>query len=64
VAREVGVEGRSADKPTCGRRGTWKGIEATSTCWRPTDTQGRDIAEVATAGTKGDLTRPFRSMQR
>jgi HAMP domain-containing protein len=59
VAREVGVEGRlggQADVP--GAAGTGKTWSTTSTNWRPTSRRRcARSAEVATAVTKGDLTR-------
>src|SRR5437660_7014603 len=59
VAREVGVEGRlggQADVP--GAAGTWKDLTGNVNLLAATlTTQVRAIAEVATAVTKGDLTR-------
>jgi CheY-like chemotaxis protein/signal transduction histidine kinase/HAMP domain-containing protein len=59
VAREVGVEGRlggQADVP--GAAGTWKDLTANVNLLAANlTTQVRAIAEVATAVTKGDLTR-------
>jgi len=58
VAREVGVEGNSAARPRCPSRGTWKALtENVNQLAANLTTQVRAIAEVATAVTKGDLTR-------
>src|SRR6478672_8153791 len=59
VAREVGVEGRLGGQAKVpGAAGTWKGLtENVNQLAANLTTQVRAIAEVATAVTKGDLTR-------
>src|SRR5262249_11359817 len=59
VAREVGVEGKLGGQAKVpGASGTWKDLPATANGLPATlTTQVRAIAEVATAVTKGDLTR-------
>jgi len=59
VAREVGVEGRLGGQAHVpGAAGTWKDLTAnTNLLAANLTTQVRAIAEVATAVTKGDLTR-------
>jgi HAMP domain-containing protein len=59
VAREVGVEGKlAARRKVPGAAGTWKGLtENVNQLAENLTTQVRAIAEVATAVTKGDLTR-------
>src|SRR5205814_3697725 len=62
VAREVGAEGKlggQADVP--GASGTWRGLtDNVNQLAANLTTQVRAIAEVATAVTKGDLTRSIR----
>src|SRR2546422_6603664 len=62
VAREVGVEGRLGGQANVpGTAGTWKDL--TDNVNQPAanlTTQVRAIADVATAVTKGDLTRSIR----
>jgi CheY-like chemotaxis protein/HAMP domain-containing protein len=59
VAREVGVEGRLGGQANVpGAAGTWKDLTANVNLLAANlTTQVRSIAEVATAVTKGDLTR-------
>src|SRR5437588_276773 len=59
VAREVGVEGKLAGQAKVpGAAGTWKGVTDNLNQLAATlTTQVRAIAELATAVTKGDLTR-------
>jgi HAMP domain-containing protein/CheY-like chemotaxis protein len=59
VAREVGVEGRLGGQAAVpGAAGTWKGLTGNVNLLAANlTTQVRAIAEVATAVTKGDLTR-------
>jgi signal transduction histidine kinase/HAMP domain-containing protein/DNA-binding response OmpR family regulator len=59
VAREVGVEGKLGGQAKVpGAAGTWKGLtENVNQLAANLTTQVRAIAEVATAVTKGDLTR-------
>ncbi len=59
VAREVGVEGKLGGQAKVpGAAGTWKDLtENVNQLSRTLTTQVRAIAEVATAVTKGDLTR-------
>src|ERR1700759_682713 len=59
VAREVGVEGRLGGQAHVpGAAGTWKDLTANTNLLAANLTnQVRAIAEVATSGTKGDLTR-------
>jgi HAMP domain-containing protein/signal transduction histidine kinase/DNA-binding response OmpR family regulator len=59
VAREVGVEGKLGGQAKVpGAAGTWKGLtENVNQLAENLTTQVRAIAEVATAVTKGDLTR-------
>src|ERR1700749_3010318 len=59
VAREVGVEGRLGGQANVpGDAGTWKDLTGNVNLLAANLTsQVRSIAEVATAGTKGDLTR-------
>src|SRR5438034_6388525 len=59
VAREVGVEGQLGGQAKVpGAAGTWKGLtENVNQLAGNLTTQVRAIAEVATAVTKGDLTR-------
>src|ERR1700680_4436573 len=59
VAREVGVEGRLGGQANVpGAAGTWKDLTSNVTLLAANlTTQVRAIAEVATAVTKGDLTR-------
>ena len=59
VAREVGVEGRLGGQANVpGAAGTWKDLTANVNLLAANlTTQVRAIAEVATAVTKGDLTR-------
>src|ERR1700750_665270 len=59
VAREVGVEGKLGGQAKVpGAAGTWKGLtENVNELAANLTTQVRAIAEVATAVTKGDLTR-------
>jgi HAMP domain-containing protein/signal transduction histidine kinase/CheY-like chemotaxis protein len=59
VAREVGVEGKLGGQAKVpGASGTWKGLtENLNQLAATLTTQVRAIAEVATAVTKGDLTR-------
>jgi signal transduction histidine kinase/HAMP domain-containing protein/DNA-binding response OmpR family regulator len=59
VAREVGVEGKLGNQAKVpGAAGTWKGLtENVNQLAANLTTQVRAIAEVATAVTKGDLTR-------
>src|SRR5580765_7572998 len=59
VAREVGVEGKLGGQAKVpGAAGTWKGLtENVNQLAANLTTQVRSIAEVATAVTKGDLTR-------
>src|SRR5271156_677120 len=59
VAREVGVEGKLGGQAVVpGAAGTWKGLtENVNQLAANLTTQVRAIAEVATAVTKGDLTR-------
>ena len=59
VAREVGVEGQLGGQAKVpGAAGTWKGLtENVNQLAANLTTQVRAIAEVATAVTKGDLTR-------
>jgi signal transduction histidine kinase/DNA-binding response OmpR family regulator/HAMP domain-containing protein len=62
VAREVGVEGRLGGQAAVpGAAGTWKDLtENVNRLAANLTTQVRAIAEVATAVTKGDLTRSIR----
>src|SRR5438045_2410055 len=62
VAREVGVEGRLGGQANVpGAAGTWKGLtDNVNQLAANLTTQVRAIAEVATAVTKGDLTRSIR----
>ncbi len=66
VAREVGVEGRLGDRPACrvlpvsGRTLT----ENVNQLAQNLTTQVRSISEVASAVTKGDLTRTIRVKQK
>src|SRR6478752_5110239 len=62
VAREVGVEGRLGGQASVpGASGTWKGLtENVNQLAANLTTQVRSISEVATAVTKGDLTRTIR----
>jgi signal transduction histidine kinase/HAMP domain-containing protein/DNA-binding response OmpR family regulator len=62
VAREVGVEGRLGGQALVpGAAGTWKGLtDNVNQLAENLTTQVRAIAEVATAVTKGDLTRSIR----
>ena len=59
VAREVGVEGKLGGQAKVpGAAGTWKGLtDNVNQLAANLTTQVRAIAEVATAVTKGDLTR-------
>jgi HAMP domain-containing protein len=58
VAREVGVEGRLGGQANVpGTAGTWEDLTANVNLLANLTTQVRAIAEVATAVTKGDLTR-------
>src|SRR5205809_8114556 len=59
VAREVGVEGRLGGQANVpGAAGTWKDLTGNVNLLAANlTTQVRTIAEVATAVTKGDLTR-------
>src|SRR6195256_5782184 len=59
VAREVGVEGRLGGQASVpGASGTWKGLtDNVNQLAANLTTQIRTIAEIATAVTKGDLTR-------
>src|SRR5204863_9345475 len=59
VAREVGVEGKLGGQAKVpGAAGTWKGLtENVNQLAANLTTQVRAIAEVATAVTRGDLTR-------
>ena len=59
VAREVGVEGRLGGQANVpGASGTWKGLtENVNQLAENLTTQVRSISEVASAVTKGDLTR-------
>src|ERR1700740_628553 len=59
VAREVGVEGKLGGQASVpGAAGTWKGLtDNVNQLAQNLTTQVRAIAEVATAVTKGDLTR-------
>ena len=59
MAREVGVEGKLGGQAKVpGAAGTWKGLtENVNQLAANLTTQVRAIAEVATAVTKGDLTR-------
>src|SRR5690606_24573466 len=59
VAREVGVEGRLGGKANVpGAAGTWKDLTGNVNLLAANlTTEARAIAEVATAVTKGDLTR-------
>src|SRR5262252_6389838 len=59
VAREVGIEGKLGSQAKVpGAAGTWKGLtENVNQLAANLTTQVRAIAEVATAVTKGDLTR-------
>jgi HAMP domain-containing protein len=63
VAREVGVEGRLGGQANVpGAAGTWKDLTGNVNLLAANlTTQVRAIAEVATAVTKGDLTRSIRS---
>jgi HAMP domain-containing protein len=63
VAREVGVEGRLGGQANVpGAAGTWRDLTANVNLLAANlTTQVRAIAEVATAVTKGDLTRSIRS---
>jgi HAMP domain-containing protein/signal transduction histidine kinase/CheY-like chemotaxis protein len=62
VAREVGVEGRLGGQASVpGASGTWKGLtENVNQLAANLTTQVRSISEVASAVTKGDLTRTIR----
>ncbi len=62
VAREVGVEGKLGGQASVpGAAGTWKGLtENVNQLAANLTTQVRAIAEVATAVTKGDLTRSIK----
>ncbi len=62
VAREVGVEGKLGGQARVpGAAGTWKGLtENVNQLAANLTTQVRAIAEVATAVTKGDLTRSIK----
>src|SRR5205809_296752 len=62
VAREVGVEGKLGGQAKVpGAAGTWKGLtENVNQLAANLTTQVRAIAEVATAVTKGDLTRSIK----
>ena len=62
VAREVGVEGRLGGQASVpGASGTWKGLtENVNQLAANLTTQVRSISEVASAVTKGDLTRAIR----
>jgi HAMP domain-containing protein/signal transduction histidine kinase/DNA-binding response OmpR family regulator len=62
VAREVGVDGRLGGQALVpGAAGTWKGLtDNVNQLAENLTTQVRAIAEVATAVTKGDLTRSIR----
>jgi HAMP domain-containing protein len=62
VAREVGVEGKLGGQAKVpGAAGTWKGLTGNvNQLAANLTTQVRAIAEVATAVTKGDLTRSIR----
>src|SRR5262249_51533367 len=59
VAREVGIEGKLGGQASVpGASGTWKGLtDNVNQLAANLTTQVRAIAEVATAGTEGDLTR-------
>jgi HAMP domain-containing protein len=59
VAREVGTEGKLGGQAQVpGVAGTWKDLTGNVNCWPPTSPRRcATIAEVATAVTKGDLTR-------
>src|SRR5438132_14277905 len=63
VAREVGVEGRLGGQANVpGAAGTWKDLTGNVNLLAANlTTQVRAIAEVATAVTKGDLTRSIQS---
>src|SRR2546422_1316220 len=62
VAREVGVEGKLGGQARVpGAAGTWKDLtDNVNHLAAKLSTQVRAIAEVATAGTKGDLTRSIK----
>ena len=61
VAREVGVEGRLVAGKRAGASGTWKNLtENVNQLAENLTTQVRAISEVASAVTKGDLTRTIR----
>jgi len=62
VAREVGVEGKLGGQASVpGAAGTWKGLtDNVNQLAANLTTQVRAIAEVATAVTKGDLTRSIK----
>src|SRR5690242_19208047 len=62
VAREVGVEGRLGGQASVpGASGTWKDLtENVNQLAQNLTTQVRSISEVASAVTKGDLTRTIR----
>ena len=66
VAREVGVEGKLGGQASVpGAAGTWKDLtDNVNQLAANLTTQVRAIAEVATAVTKGDLTRRFRWRRR
>ena len=58
VAREVGIEGSSEARHVPGAAGTWRDLtDNVNRLAANLTTQVRAIAEVATAVTKGDLTR-------
>src|SRR5438445_1599985 len=62
VAREVGVEGKLGGQASVpGASGTWKGLtENVNQLAQNLTTQVRAISDVASAVTKGDLTRTIR----
>jgi HAMP domain-containing protein len=62
VAREVGVQGRLGGQASVpGASGTWKDLtENVNQLAQNLTTQVRSISEVASAVTKGDLTRTIR----
>src|SRR5258708_27701658 len=62
VAREVGVEGKLGGQASVpGAAGTWRDLtDNVNQLAANLTTQGRAIAEVATAVTKGDLTRSIK----
>src|SRR6201995_3800738 len=62
VAREVGVDGRLGGQASVpGASGTWKNLtENVNQLAQNLTTQARSISEVASAVTKGDLTRTIR----